>query len=270
MRILVRRLARAVAPALVAVLLAAAVVGAIVGVIAGLPSLRVRGLYFVLSTMAMHYIVVYLFLEYQLHFFDVVGVPFSTPSILSFELNKPIRWYFFLLALIVLTYWGLSNSLRTREGRAMLAMRDHESAAVSVGVDVRLLRIKAFGLTSAIASVAGALFAFYLSNVTSEAFGIGFALQFIAMIIVGGMGSLSGAIIGAAVWLLLPSIIAGFAGEIGPMKGILGTILVENRAQSVQFIFGSLVVVLLIFAPGGLIGLSRQFQALLGLGGRSK
>ena len=201
------------------VLVSAAAAGAVVGVLAGLPSLRVRGLYFVLSTMAAHYIVIFAFLEYQFRFFDVVGVPYETPSLGPLELNSPVRWYFFLLALVALVYAGLSNSLRTREGRALLAMRDHERAAVSAGVNVRVLRIKVFGLSSAIAAVAGTLYAYYLSNATAESFGIAFAIQFIAMIIVGGMGSLPGALLGAAVWLLLPSIIGGFASEIGPLPG---------------------------------------------------
>ena len=149
------------------VLLAAAVAGAFAGTLAGLPSLRVRGLYFVLSTLAVHYVVAYVFLEYQFKYFDVVGIPYATPRMGGFELNTPLRWYAFLLPLVVLVYLGLKASLQSREGRALLAMRDHELAATAMGVDVRILRLKAFGLSSAIASVAGALFAYYLSNVTS-------------------------------------------------------------------------------------------------------
>lgn len=246
------------------VLVSAGIAGGVVGALAGLPSLRVRGLYFVLSTMAVHYMVIFAFLEYQFRVFDVVGVPFGSPSLFGFELNTPYRWYFLLLALVVLVYWGLKNTLRSREGRAMLAMRDHERAAVAAGVDVRILRIKAFGLSSAIASMAGALYAYYLSNATAETFGINFAIQFIAMIIIGGMGSLPGAIVGAAVWLLLPSVIGGMASEIGPMPGLLGALLTEHRAQFVQLIFGVLVIVLLIFAPGGLVGLAQRIRGLFG------
>ncbi len=246
------------------VLICCAVAGAIMGVLAGLPSLRVRGLYFVLSTMAVHYVVIFVFLEYQFKVFDVVGIPYGVASLFGFELNTSTRWYFFLLGFVAVVYWGLSSSLRTREGRALLAMRDHERAAVSAGIDVRILRMKAFGLSSAIAAMAGALYAYYMSNATAESFGIGFAIQFIAMIIVGGMGSLPGALIGAAVWLLLPSIIAGFASEMGPMSGIVGSMLVENRAQFVQLVFGLLVIVLLIFAPGGLVGLGGRVATLIG------
>ena len=242
------------------VLACAAACGALAGLLAGLPSLRVRGLYFVLSTFAVHYIVVFGFQEYQFKVFDVVGVPYKPASLGSWDLNTPMRWYFFLLPLVALVYWMLRNTLRTREGRAMMAMRDHELAVTSIGVDVRILRLKAFVLTSAIAAMAGALYAYFLSNVTSEFFGIQFAIQFIAMIIVGGMGSLPGVLIGAAVWLLLPSIISGFASQVGDSGGLARTLLVDHKPQLVQVIFGSLVILLLIFAPGGIAGIGRQLR----------
>ena len=101
------------------VLLASGVMGAAMGLLAGLPSLRVRGLYFVLSTMAVHFLVVYVFLEYQFKFFDVVGVPYNPAKLGPLELNTPTRWYFFLLPLVALIYLGLSSSLRAREGRVL-------------------------------------------------------------------------------------------------------------------------------------------------------
>lgn len=245
---------------------AAAVTGACVGVLAGLPSLRVRGLYFVLSTLAVHHVVLFVFLEYQLRFFDVVGVPFETPKLGSFEISTPMRWYFFLLPIVAVVYWMLRNSLVSREGRAMRAMRDHELAATAAGIDVRILRLKAFAFSSAIASAAGALQGYFMSNITSEAFGLDFAIQFIAMIIIGGLGSLGGSLVGAAIWLLLPSILSGFAPS-GGGGGFIATLLVDNKPQLVQAIFGLLVILLLIFAPGGVAGLGRKLKELLSTGG---
>jgi branched-chain amino acid transport system permease protein len=242
------------------VLLAAGVTGAVAGVIAGLPSLRVRGLYFVLSTFALHYIVVFAFMEYQFKFFDVVGVPFKPAFLGPIELSTPTRWYFFLLPVVAIVYWALRNTMNNREGRAMMAMRDHELAATSAGVDVRILRLKAFAFSSAIAAMAGALYAHLLTNVTSEFFGIQFAIQFIAMIIIGGMGSLWGSLVGAALWLLLPSVISGFAAQAGDSTGLLRSMLVEHRPQLVQMIFGLLVILLLIFAPGGVAGMGKQLR----------
>ena len=247
------------------VLLAAALSGAVTGVLAGLPSLRVRGLYFVLSTLAVHHVVIYVFLQCQLHYFDVSGVPYETAKLGAFALDTPIRWYFFLLAAVALVYWGLGNALRTREGRSMQAMRDHEMAARAAGVDVRVLRLKAFALSSAIASTAGALQAYFMTNISSEAFGLDFAIQFIAMIIIGGLGSLRGSLFGAAIWLLLPSIISGLTPQGG---GAMATLVAEHKPQLVQLIFGLMVIGLLIFAPGGMAGLGRSLRVLLFPGAR--
>jgi len=242
------------------VLVAAAAAGAVAGTLAGLPSLRVRGLYFLLATFAMHYIIQFLFSEYQYKVFDVVGVPFKEARLGPVVLDSPIRWYFFLLPLVGVVYLLLRNTMRTREGRALMAMRDHELAATSAGVDVRILRLKAFAFSSAIAAVAGAAYAYYMTNVTAEFFNINFAVQFIAMIIIGGMGSLGGSLAGAAIWLLLPSVITGFAAQSGDSGSAIGTLLAENKPQLVNLVFGMLVIVLLIFAPGGVAGLSRQLR----------
>ena len=245
------------------VLVVAALAGAVAGGLAGLPSLRVRGLYFVLSTLAVHYIVIFLISEYQLKFFDVVGIPLKPAALFGFELNSPIRWYFFLLPAVALVYLALHNTMRTREGRALMAMRDHELAATSAGIDVRILRLKAFEFSSAIAAVAGALFSTLMTNVTAEFFNIDFAIQFIAMIIIGGMGSLRGAIIGAAVWLLLPTVITGFANQAGDSAGVVGKLFLVNKPQLVNLVFGALVILLLLFAPGGINGIGRQLRERL-------
>ena len=242
------------------VLLAAAAVGAFAGLLAGLPSLRVRGLYFVLSTFALHFIVLFLMSEYQYKFFDVVGIPINEATLGSFRLDTPLRWYYFLLPVVALVFWCLRNTLRSREGRALMAMRDHELAATAAGIDVRILRLKAFAFSSAIAAVAGALYSYYMTNVTAEFFGINFAIQFIAMIIIGGMGSLGGAVIGAAIWLLLPAVITGFATQAADSSGMLGKLLQDSKPQLVNLVFGSFVILLLIFAPGGIAGLGTQIR----------
>lgn len=242
------------------VLVSAALAGALAGVLAGLPSLRVRGLYLLLATFAMHYIVHFLFSEYQYGVFDVVGVPYNEATLGSFILNTPIRWYFFLLPLVALIYLCLRNSLRTREGRALMAMRDHELAAAAAGINVRILRVKAFAFSSAIAAMAGAVYAYYMSSVTPEFFGILFAIQFIAIIIIGGMGSLPGALAGSALWLLLPSVITGVAAEAAGGAGFFGKVLSDNAPQLVNLTFGLLVIVFLIFAPTGIAGLANRLR----------
>ena len=247
------------------VLVAGAVTGAFGGALSGLPSLRVRGLYLLLATFAAHYIVEFLFYEYQYTAFDVVGVPYREAGLGPLVLDTPMRWYFFLLPLVAVAFLCLRNSLRTREGRALMAMRDHELAATSAGIDVRILRVKAFAFSSAVAAVAGALYAYYMTTVTPEFFSIRFAIQFIAIIIIGGMGSLGGSLAGAALWVLLPSVITGFADQAGQSTGAIGKLLANNQHQLVNLIFGMLVIVFLIFAPGGIAGMSRQIRNRLSL-----
>ena len=246
-----------------ATLVAAVIAGAIAGVLAGLPSLRVRGLYFVLSTLALHFIVVYAFSEYQYAFYEVAGITMAEAKIGSFDLDSNIRWYFFLLPIVVVTCLALRNSLRYRQGRALLAMRDNELAAAASGVDVRYLRLKAFAFSSALAALAGALQAYYLTTVSAEIYTLNFAIQFIAMIIIGGMGSVTGGVAGALVWLLLPSILTGFAAQLNGSTDVFSRLLAANRPQVVNLIFGALVVLLLIYAPGGLAGGARRIAAWL-------
>ncbi len=153
--------------------------------------------------------------------------------------------------LCALVYAGLRNSLRSREGRALMATRDHELAASAAGIDVRIIRLKVFGLSSAITAVAGTLYSYYMTNVNAEFFSINFAIQFVA-IIIGGMGSLAGSLVGSAVWLLLPAVITGLAANAGSVDSTVGTFLTEAKPQLVNLIFGALVIVLLIFAPEGI------------------
>ena len=244
------------------VLVASALAGAAAGLVAGLPSLRIRGLYFVLSTFALHYIVIFALSEYQFRVFDVVGIPFEEAALGPFVLDTPLRWYFFLLILACLVYVGLRNSLRSREGRALMATRDYELAAGAVGIDVRILRLKVFAFSSAIAAVGGTLYAYYMTNVNAEFFSIDFAIQFIAIIIIGGMGSLAGSVVGAAVWLLLPAVLTGLATE-ASSESAIGKFLLENKPQLVNLIFGAMVIVLLIFAPQGIAGIGRGLRGRL-------
>lgn len=242
------------------VLVLAAVAGALAGVLAGLPSLRVRGLYFVLSTLAVHYIVIYLLDGYQHTFFDVVGIPFPEVQIWDFVIESQVHWYYLLLGILVLVYLLLRNILSSRPGMAMQAMRDNELAASAAGVHVGMMRLQAFAISSAIAAVAGALYAYYLTSVSAEFFGIGFAIQFIAMIIIGGMGSLGGALAGAAVWLLAPLVLTGLASELSAPGTALQVLLTESKSQMVNLVFGLGVVLLLIFAPDGISGTVKRWK----------
>ena len=118
--------------------------------------------------------------------------------------------------------------VRGWHGRAFVAVRDDDVASGMMGVNVVKTKATAFLIGAFYAGVGGALWAYYVRFVAVDQFTLFHSIWFIAMIIVGGMGSLPGALVGAAIWLLLPSVIAGFAAEAGPLPGFFGTMLNEG------------------------------------------
>ena len=188
---------------------AAAIVGALLGVIFGLPSLRLRGLYLAVSTLALHFVVVYLGGEYETKRGFSTGITIDAPVIFGFKLYGGPTWYYVMLAFAALTLLLCINLLRTRIGRAWRAIHAHETVAEALGINVAAYKLLAFVISSAIAAVAGALFAYYRSFVSVEAFSLFLTIQYVAMVIIGGMGSLLGAILGAFFVTLFPYVIEG-------------------------------------------------------------
>lgn len=236
------------------VILLAGLTGALVGAVFGLPSLRLRGLYLLLSTLALHYIALYVFLVYQTEFFGPAGIIYDYPSVAGFELDSDLRWYFLLLACAVLVLLTSRNLLSSRAGRAMIAVRDHDVAAASLGVDVGAHRIRVFATTSFITSAAGALYAYYLGVTTAETYTLELVIGYFAIIIIGGMGSLLGAVLGALLWQLLPQVLQTFAQHVDPDTPVLGALLGRYQAQLVLLLLGLLVILIMLFRPAGLNG----------------
>lgn len=238
------------------VLVYAAIAGGLVGVIVGVPSLRVRGLYLLLATLAFQQIANYLLLKYQKANFGEVGITYAPPNVIgSWGLTTDTRWYFFLLVLVALTLIGAKNLLRTRQGRALVAIRDQDIAAASAGINVAALKLKVFALSSAVITVAGALYAWYLGVAEAGIFSIAFAIQFVAMIIIGGLGSVNGAVLGALVLQLLPQVIKTLSSNIGPGAPVVGNLLSKNGPQVNDIILGLVIILVVIFKPDGLNGI---------------
>ena len=147
------------------------------------------------------------------------------------------------------------NLLKMREGRAFVAIRDHDVAAASLGVDPARIKLKAFAVSSFMVSVAGALYAYNLGNATSDNFSLNFAISFYAMIIIGGMGSLLGAVLGAILWQLLPQVLQTVSDSVGPSTPVVGDLFAKYQAQSVSIILGVVIILILMFKPAGLNGI---------------
>ena len=186
------------------------------GAFFGLPSLRLRGLYLLLSTFALHFIALYVFREYQNRNFGFSGISFEAPSVFGFTFDSETKWYYLFVLAAALTLLTSRNLLNTREGRSLVAIRDHDVAAGALGVAVGRQRIKSFAITSFITSAIGALYVYYLGTTTYEAYSLEFVINYFAIIIIGGMGSLLGSVLGAVVWILLPQILQTFAQNVVP------------------------------------------------------
>jgi branched-chain amino acid transport system permease protein len=235
---------------------AAALVGALLGIIFGLPSLRLRGLYLAVSTLALHFVVIYLGGEYESRRGFSTGIVIDPPSIVGVSISDGRVWYFILLAAAVATLLMCLNLMRARTGRAWRAIRAHETVAEALGIGIAGYKVLAFVISSAITAVAGALFAYYRGFVSVEAFSLFLTIQYLAMVIVGGMGSLLGALLGAAFVTLFPYVIeAGLLALPGAQR-YADLLFAVNYAA-----FGLVMILFLIFEPLGLVGIWHRIQS---------
>lgn len=239
----------------VAVLIAG-VAGAAVGALVGLPALRIRGIYLLLATLGFHYIMFFFYGRYQTTWFGFGSVVFDRPATLfGWKINTDIRWYYVLLVFAAVSFLLVKNLLRTRQGRALVAVRDHEIAAAMAGIDVARARIMSFSISSALITAAGAVYAWYLGAAGQDTFTLLFAITFIAIIVIGGEGSLVGTVLGAIVWQLVPKALEAGAEMSSGISPGLGTWVNQWQTQLTLFIFGFLVLFVMVFQPTGLAGI---------------
>ena len=233
----------------------AALVGALVGVVFGLPSLRLRGLYLAVSTLALHFVVVYLGGEYETKRGFSTGIVIDPPSLGPVALTDGRAWYFVLLSAAAATLLVCLNLARSRTGRAWQAIRAHETVAEALGISIAGYKLLAFVISSAITAVAGALFAYYRGFVSVEAFSLFLTIQYVAMVIIGGMGSWLGALLGAAFVTLFPYWIEAALFALPGARRYAGELFAVNFSA-----FGLVMILFLMFEPLGLTGIWRRIQ----------
>jgi branched-chain amino acid transport system permease protein len=235
---------------------AAALVGALLGIIFGLPSLRLRGLYLAVSTLALHFVVIYLGGEYETRRGFSTGIVIDPPSLAGFSISDGRVWYYILLASAALTLLVCLNLLRAKTGRAWRAIRAHETVAEALGIGIAGYKLLAFVISSAITAVAGALFAYYRGFVSVEAFSLFLTVQYLAMVIVGGMGSLLGALLGATFVTIFPYMIEAALLVLPGAQRYADLLFAVNYAA-----FGLVMILFLIFEPLGLVGIWHRVQS---------
>ena len=234
---------------------ASALTGVVLGLIFGLPSLRLRGLYLAVSTLALHFIVIYLGGEYETKRGFSTGIMVDKPTIGGVALNDGRIWYFILLAFAVGTLLICINLLRSRSGRAWRAIHAKETVAEALGIGVAGYKLLAFVISSAMTCVAGSLFAYYRGFVSIEAFDLFLSIQYVAMIIIGGMGSLLGALLGAAFVTVFPYAIEALLKLLPNAQSLAAEIFAVNYSA-----FGVVMILFLVLEPLGLVGIWRRVQ----------
>ena len=234
---------------------ASALTGVALGFAFGLPSLRLRGLYLAVSTLALYFVVTYLGGEYETKRGFSTGIVIEPPSFAGYKLTDGRVWYFVLLAAAAASLFVCINLLRSRSGRAWRALHAREAVAEALGINVVGYKLLAFVISSGMTSVAGCLFAYYRGFVSVEAFDLFLSIQYVAMIIIGGMGSLLGAILGAAFVTLFPYIIERLLQLLPNVEQLAGDIFAVNYAA-----FGAVMVLFLVLEPLGLVGIWRRLQ----------
>jgi branched-chain amino acid transport system permease protein len=238
-----------------ATLPAAAVVGALLGVVFGLPSLRLRGLYLAVSTLALHFLVVYLGGEYETKRGYSTGIVIDAPTLGGWTISGGRTWYFILGLAAAATLIVCLNLLRSGTGRAWAAIHANETVAEALGIGVAAHKLLAFVISSALTATAGALFAYYRGFVSVEAFSLFLTIQYVAMIIIGGMGSLLGAVLGAVFVTLFPYGIEAAIGALPGAQRYAGSLFAVNYAA-----FGVVMILFLVLEPQGLVGIWRRVQ----------
>ncbi|HRO57714.1 MAG TPA: branched-chain amino acid ABC transporter permease [Burkholderiaceae bacterium] len=229
----------------------------VVGMLFGIPAARIKGLYLAIATFAAQFILEDFFARADWFTGGSSGTIAQSFSIFGFAITGDRQYFYVVLAYMVVLFLLGANLLRSRDGRAFVAVRDHYLSAEIMGINLTKYRVLSFGVAAFYAGVGGALFGHYLSFVSAESFTILLSIQFLGMIIIGGLGSVMGTLMGTAFMVLLPEVVQAFsqtAGNVFPA-------LTDGIAFLKEGAIGLAIVLFLIFEPDGLAHRWKMIKA---------
>lgn len=239
-------------------LLLGGISAAITGVIFGLPSLRIKGFYILVTTLAAQFFVLWVFTNFAWFSNNSSSGVITAPPllILGWNLSSPVGRYLLTLGIVVILGLLASNIVRSELGRNWMAVRDMDTAAAVIGISIPKTKLLAFAISSFYLGIAGALWAFtYLGTVEPHGFDLTRSFQILFIIIIGGMGSILGNFLGAAFIVLFPVFLSNMAS--GLFAGIVDVGQLENIQK---IIFGVLIIFFLIKEPNGLAKIWQTFK----------
>ena len=226
---------------------------AAVGIVFGLPSLRIKGFYLAVATLACQFFVLWALQRFGwFSNYSTSGVIVAQKvQVLGYVFDTPAAKYLFTLTIVVLMALAAKNLMRSETGRAFMAVRDMDVAAEVIGIRMMQTKLLAFAISSFYCGVAGALYAIcYLGTVEPEAFNLDLSFRVLFMVIIGGVGSILGSFLGAAFITLLPTFLNVLSGGISHLLGIEISHAVLSNLEVI--IFGALIIFFLIVEPHGL------------------
>jgi branched-chain amino acid transport system permease protein len=239
------------------------VFGGVVGLIIGIPGLRFSGLYLMLTTLALQFIVAFAGQEYQgMNILHQAGIPVSPPHWGSLQLTSSRSLFVISAVILGLILLALSALYRGVPGRIWNAIRQDEAAASVLGVNVARWKVAAFIGSSALTAVGGSLYAYQSALADYNSYSLDLSLALVVMVFIGGVGTMTGPIIGAAVIVLLPLGVSQLAGTLSGFPSVSAW-LTTNEAILANGAYGFVLLLVLLFERDGIFGLLRR----LGLGG---
>ena len=250
----------------------ATVAAAASGVLVGLPALRMTGVYLTIATLAFALIIQEVFTRWERVTHGLKGRPVDKPVIFGVSFASDWAFYFLCLAMLIAGLWLTANLLRAPTGRAWVAIRDSEIAAQSMGVHLARYKTLAFAYSAALMGAAGALFAHKIGFMAPDIFTVLLSIQFLLMVVVGGLGSLHGALYGAVFVALLPVLISEARAHVPAWAGHAAAVLGKGVGDTVFLsldrfvkqpglepgVFGLILVLFILFEPLGIYGRWRK------------
>ncbi len=228
----------------------AIIISALVGIIVGLPSLRVKGLYLAVATLAASFIVKFLIEQdlFKPWTGGIVGIDTPSANLLGWELDTKREMYLLIAFFAVVTLLAAQNLFRTRVGRAFIAIRDRDYSAEILGISLLRYKLMSFAISAGYCGLSGALGAYFFARILPEQYGLDLSLELVAALIVGGMGRTMGPVFGVFVVLLVPELI-----KIGMGAATGGSLELARYTGPVQeIVFGLLLVFFLLKEPLGI------------------
>ncbi|GAB4537153.1 MAG: branched-chain amino acid ABC transporter permease [Anaerolineales bacterium] len=228
--------------------LAACLVTAAIGAVFGIPSLRLKGLYLAIATLAAQEVIIWIVTHWDAVTGGVNALVVPNPTLFGLQMNTDFRFYWVIWGVAGVTALTTVNLFRTHYGRAFIAIRDQDIAAEVMGINLFRYKLLAFAISSFWVGMAGALTAHYRSIVTWERFTVDVSVLYLAMIIIGGLGSVSGSFFGAIFMTLLPAVLTNLGRALKSVFPFVDAIIPFVQ----QAVFGLVIILFLVFEPEGL------------------